>query len=41
VERRADAIAKAVFGNTIKYDERDIQCVRCEGAEKRPRRLGP
>jgi hypothetical protein len=41
VERRADAIAKAVFGRTIKYDSRDIQCVQCEGVDKRPRRLGP
>lgn len=41
VERRADAIAQAVFGRTVKYDARDIQCVQCEGAEKRPRRLGP
>lgn len=41
VERRADAIAKAVFGRTIKYDERLIQCVDCDGTSPRPRRLGP
>lgn len=41
VERRADSIAKAVFGRTIKYDDRDIQCVACEGKSVRPRRLGP
>lgn len=41
VERRADAIAKAVFGRTIKYDGRDIQCVACQGKSVRPRRLGP
>lgn len=41
VERRADAIAKAVFGRTIKYDSRDIQCVACQGKSVRPRRLGP
>jgi hypothetical protein len=40
-ERRADAIAKAVFGKTIKYDARDIQCVACRGTSPRPRRLGP
>lgn len=40
VERRADAIAKAVFGRTIKYDGRDIQCVACQGKSVRPRRLG-
>lgn len=40
VERRADAIAKAVFGRTIKYDSRDIQCVACQGKSVRPRRLG-
>jgi hypothetical protein len=41
VERRADAIAKAVFGETIKYDSKDIQCVACDGVSPRPRRLGP
>ena len=40
VERRADAIAKSVFGRTIKYDDRDIQCVACQGKSVRPRRLG-
>lgn len=41
VERRADAVAQAVFGKTIKYDSRDIQCVACRGKSARPRRLGP
>lgn len=41
VERRADAIAEAVFGDTIKYDGRLIQCVGCEGVSPRPRKLGP
>lgn len=41
VERRADAIAKAVFGKTIEYDERLIQCVDCDGTSPRPRKLGP
>jgi hypothetical protein len=41
VERRADSIAKTVFGRTIKYDGRDIQCVACQGKSTRPRRLGP
>jgi hypothetical protein len=40
VERRADAIAKAVFGRTIKYDQDLIQCVDCRGTAPRPRRLG-
>jgi hypothetical protein len=40
VERRADAIAHAVFGKTIKYDGKDIQCVACQGSSPRPRRLG-
>lgn len=39
-ERRADAIAKKVFGKTIKYDNYDIQCVACRGESPRPRRLG-
>jgi hypothetical protein len=39
-ERRADAIAKEVFGKTIKYDTRDVQCVACRGEAPRPRRLG-
>lgn len=41
VERRADAIAKTVFGRTIKYDSKDVQCVACQGKSVRPRRLGP
>jgi len=40
IERRADAIAKAVFGRTIKYDGKDVQCVACQGVSVRPRRLG-
>lgn len=39
VERRADAIAAAVFGDDIRYDERLVQCVRCQGVSPRPRRL--
>jgi hypothetical protein len=39
-ERRADAIAKEVFGKTIKYDSYDVQCVACRGQAPRPRRLG-
>jgi hypothetical protein len=41
VERRADVIAQAVFGRTIRYDSKDIQCVACDGVSPRPRRLGP
>lgn len=40
-ERRADAIAEAVFGHAIKYDNKLVQCVRCRGRSPRPRRLGP
>lgn len=40
VERRADAIAEAVFGRIVKYDGADVQCVSCSGASPRPRRLG-
>jgi hypothetical protein len=40
VERRADAVAEAVFGRTIKYDSKDVQCVACQGVSVRPRRLG-
>jgi len=39
-ERRADVIAREVFGKTIKYDAKDVQCVRCRGQAPRPRRLG-
>lgn len=39
VERRADAIAEAVFGEPIEYDERLVQCVDCGGVAPRPRRL--
>ena len=40
VERRADAIAEAVFGDPIEYDARLIQCVACGGQSPRPRKLG-
>jgi hypothetical protein len=40
VELRADAIGKAAFGKTIKYDAHDIQCIGCRGTAPRPRRLG-
>jgi len=39
VERRADAIAEAVWGQQLRYDTRDIQCVGCHGSRSRPRRL--
>ena len=38
-ERRADAIAEGVFGEPIRYDDRLIQCVQCDGVSPRPRRL--
>lgn len=40
VERRADAIAHAVFGGVIEYDADDVQCLACQGVSPRPRRLG-
>ena len=40
VERRADKIGEYVFGNPIRYGQLDIQCVRCRGKQKRPRKLG-
>lgn len=40
VELRADAIGKAAFGKTIKYDAHDVQCIGCRGTSPRPRRLG-
>lgn len=39
-ELRADAIAKAAFGKTIRYDAHDVQCIGCRGTAPRPRRLG-
>lgn len=39
VERRADVIAEAVFGDEIRYDSRLVQCVRCQGVSPRPRKL--
>jgi hypothetical protein len=38
-ERRADAIAEAVFGEPIEYGEADIQCVGCGGKSPRPKHL--
>jgi hypothetical protein len=40
IERRADTIAKAVFGQAIEYDEKLIQCIACGGQSPRPRKLG-
>jgi hypothetical protein len=39
VERRADAIAEAVFGEPIEYDERCVQCVGVGGKRPRPKHL--
>jgi len=39
VERRADAIAEAVWNEPIVYDGRDIQAVGVDGAHPRPRHL--
>lgn len=39
VERRADAIAEAVWGERIEYDERDVQCVGHGGGRRRPKYL--
>ena len=38
-ERRADAIAEAVFGTKIQYDSQDVQTLR-RGTWPRPGRLG-
>jgi len=40
VERRADKIAEYVFGNPIRYGKLDIQCVHCQGKQRRPKKLG-
>lgn len=41
VERRADAIAEAVFGDPIVYGGKHlVQCVSCEGEYPRPKKLG-
>jgi hypothetical protein len=41
VERRADAIAGAVFGDQIAYGGPNlVQCVRCHGRSPRPKHLG-
>jgi hypothetical protein len=40
VERRADSIARHVFGRRIEYGQHDIQCIGCGGKKARPRRLG-
>lgn len=39
VERRADAIAEAVFGDPIEYDCNLVQCIDCGGRSPRPRSL--
>lgn len=39
-EKRADKIAEYVFGESVKYGNKDIQCMRCKGKLKRPKRLG-
>ena len=36
VERRADAIAEAVWGQPLRYDSNDVQCVGVKGKKKRP-----
>lgn len=40
-ERRADEIARRVFGHTIQYDPSigHVQCVACDGVSPRPRGL--
>lgn len=41
VERRADAIAEAVFGDPIVYGGKHlVQCVSCKGEYPRPKKLG-
>jgi len=39
VERRADVIAEAVWGEPIKYDSRSVQCVGVQGERPRPTHL--
>jgi hypothetical protein len=39
VERRADAIAEAVWDQPIRYDSKNIQCVGCRGTRPRPAHL--
>jgi hypothetical protein len=39
VERRADVIAEAVWGDPIMYDERFVQCVGITGTRPRPAHL--
>jgi len=39
-ERRADKIGEYVFANPIRYGKLDIQCVRCQGKQSRPKKLG-
>lgn len=39
VERRADAIAEAVWGEPIEYDGRDVQCVGHGTGRRRPKYL--
>lgn len=38
-ERRADAIAEAVWGQPIEYGDKNIQCVGCGGRTERPKHL--
>lgn len=38
-ERRADAIAEAVWGAPIEYGENDVQCIGCGGKPERPKHL--
>jgi len=39
VEERADEIARRLFGKTIEYDDRLVQCVGCGGQSPRPKGL--
>jgi len=39
VEHRADVIAETVFGEKIRYDDHDVQCVSCDGTAPRPGHL--
>lgn len=39
IERRADAIAEAVWGEPIVYDEQFVQCVAADGTRPRPAHL--
>lgn len=39
VEKRADAIAAAVWGAPIEYGDNDVQCIGCGGKTERPKHL--